>query len=93
MTNKPDDQDLRLGQGGIHVDAGALHVDGYDLVQDIDKTGSGVTVVLTAVAAQEAHIDPVIEIIVENEVLDGITLREAVRKFKDRLSRTPPKAG
>lgn len=85
MTNEPDEQDLGLGQGGIHIDARALHVDGYDLVQDIRETDAGVVVSLTPDAAQKAGIDQDIEIELESKVLDGVPLGEAVRMFKDRL--------
>lgn len=85
MTNEPDEQDLELGQGGIHIDAGALHVYGYDLVQDIRETDSGVIIRLTPDAAQKAGIDHDIEIELESKVLDGVPLGEAVRRFKNRL--------
>jgi len=86
MTNEPDDQDLSLGQGGIHVDAGALLVDGYDLVQDICETDSGVIVSLTPAAAQEAGVSQDIEIELESKAVSGVSLSEVVRRFKDRLS-------
>lgn len=85
MTNEPDEQDLGLGQGGIHIDAGALQVDGYDLVQDIRETDAGVVVSLTADAAQKTGIGQDIEIELESKVIDGIPVGEAVQRFKDRL--------
>jgi hypothetical protein len=86
MTNAPDEQDLGLGQGGVHIDAGALHVDGYDLVQDIRETDVGVVVSLTADAAQKAGIGQDIEIELESKVLNGISLSDAIQRFKNRLS-------
>jgi hypothetical protein len=85
MTNEPDEQDLELGQGGIHIDAGALHVDGYDLIRDIRETDFGVVVSLTPDAAQKAGIGQDIEIELESKVLDGVPFGEAVRRFQDRL--------
>lgn len=86
MTTEPDKQDLSLGYGGVHIDAGALRVDGYNLVQDIRETDVGVVVSLTPNAAQKAGIGQDIEIELESKVFDGIPLGDAVRKFKDRLS-------
>lgn len=85
MTNEPDEQDLGLGQGGIHIDAGALHVDGYDLVQDIRETDAGVVVSLTAEAAKKAGIGQDIEIKLEGKVIDGISVGQAIQRFRDRL--------
>src|SRR3546814_10545994 len=93
MTNGPDEQDLGLDQGGIHIDAGGLGIDGYDLVQDVNETDNGVAITLTTDAAEKAGVDPVIEIEMESKALDGITLGEAVQRFKDRLlSRESAKA-
>ncbi|MGH6614423.1 hypothetical protein [Sphingomonas sp.] len=86
MTNEPDEQDLGLDQGGIHIDAGALQVDGYDLVQDIRETDAGVVVSLTADAAQKGGIDQEIEIELASKVIDGTPVGEAVQRFKNRLS-------
>ncbi len=85
MTNEPDEQDFDLDLGGIHIDAGGLGIDGYDLVQDVNETDTGVAITLTANAAEKAGVDPVIEIEMESKALDGITLGEAVQRFKDRL--------
>lgn len=62
-----------------------LHVDGYDLVQDIRQTDSGVAVNLIPDAAQKAGIGQDIEIRLDGKVLDGIPLGRAVQRFKDRL--------
>jgi hypothetical protein len=86
MTNEPDEQDLSLGQGGIHVDAGALLVDGYDLVRDMRETDAGVVVSLTADAAQEVGIGQDIEIELGSKVIGETPLSKAVQRFKDRLS-------
>src|SRR3546814_20231507 len=47
MTNETDEQDLGLDQGGVHIDAGGLGIDGYDLVQDVNETDNGVAITLT----------------------------------------------
>ena len=86
ISNEPDDEELAYGWGGIHIDAGALHVDGYDLVQDIRETDAGVVVSLTPDVARKAGIGQDIEIELESKVIDGIPLREAVQRFKGRLS-------
>jgi hypothetical protein len=86
MGNEPDAQDLRLGVGGIHIEAGALDVDGYDLVEDIRETDTGVVVSLRSDAAQQAGIDQDIEIEMESKVIGGSPAGEAVRRFRERLA-------
>ena len=85
MTNEPDEQDLRLGLGGIHIDACALRLDGDDLVQDILETDAGLVVSLTADAARKAGIGQEIEIELGSKVIDGFAVSEAVRRFRQRL--------
>ena len=63
---------MACGWGGIHIDAGALHVD--ELVQDIRETDAGVVVSLTPDAAQKAGIGQDIEIELESKVPDGVPL-------------------
>src|SRR3546814_15757004 len=48
MTNEPDEQDLGLDQGVIHIDAGGLGIAGHALVQDVNETENGVAIKLTA---------------------------------------------
>lgn len=86
MKNQPDGKDSNLGQGGIHLDAGKLHVHGYDLVQDIRETEAGVVVSLVADVAQKARISQDIEIELKIKTLNGVSVGEAVQGFKDRLS-------
>jgi len=86
FANEPDEQDLRLGLDGIHIDAGPLRVDGYDLVRDIRETDAGIVISLTPDAARDAGIGQDIGIELESKIVDGITIGEAVRRFKDRLS-------
>ncbi|GAA0335359.1 hypothetical protein GCM10009087_52190 [Sphingomonas oligophenolica] len=86
LANEPDEQERRLGLYGVHVDTGALNVEGYDLVHDIRKTDAGVVVTLTADAARKAGIDQDIEIELESKIINGMSIDEAVRRFKDRLS-------
>lgn len=86
MTNEPDEQDIKLGQGGIHIDAGALNLDGYDMVHDIRESEAGVIITLTPDAAEKAGIGQDIEITLENKLIDSIPLGETVLSFKRRLS-------
>ena len=86
LANEPDEQDIRLRLDGIHIEAGAVRVEGYDLVQDIRETDAGLIVSLTPDAARKAGIDPDIEIGLESKSFDGTTLGEAVQRFRDRLS-------
>ena len=46
MTNEPGEQDLKLDQAGIHIDAGTLCLNGYNLVEEICETDTGVAVSL-----------------------------------------------
>lgn len=85
MANDPDEQDLALGLGGVHIDAGALDIDGYDLVEDICETEAGVIVRLTADVARNAGIDQDIEIETKRKIIDGVATGEAVQMFKRRL--------
>jgi hypothetical protein len=86
ISNEPDEEELAGGWGGIHIDAATLHVDGYNLVQDIRETDTGVMVCLTPDAAQKAGIGQDINIELESKVIDGVPLDDAVQRFKDRLS-------
>jgi len=86
LANEPEEQDLRLGLDGVHIDAGALRVEGYNLVHDIRETDTGIVISLTLDAARKAGVGQDIEIELESKIFDGITIGEAVRRFKDRLS-------
>jgi hypothetical protein len=86
ISNEPDEAELAYGWGSIHIDAGALHIAGYDLVQDIRETDAGVVVRFTPDAAQKAGIGWDIEIKLASKILDGALLGDAVQRFKDRLS-------
>jgi hypothetical protein len=86
LANEPDEQERQLGLYGVHVDTGALNVEGYDLVQDIGETDAGIVISITADAAQKAGISQDIEIELESNVIDGVPVSEVVRRFKDRLS-------
>ena len=87
MTNEPDDQDLALGLDGVHIEAGALPINGYDLVEDILATETGVAIRLKPGAARNAGISPLIDVRLESKTIDGITVGEAVQPFKKRLFR------
>ena len=86
LANEPDEQERRLGLHGVHIDTGRLGVEGYDLIHDIRETDAGLVVTLVADAARRAGIGQDIEIALENKVIDGMPISEAVRRFKDRLS-------
>lgn len=86
LANEPDEQEMQLGLDGVHIDVGGADVEGYDLVHDIRETDTGIVVSLILDAAQKAGIDQDIEIQLDSKIVDGITIGEAVRRFKDRLS-------
>jgi hypothetical protein len=86
MTNAPDEQDLNLNQGGVHIDAGILQIDGYDLIQDICETGTGIILTLTEKAAKDAGVGKSIEIDIDTKIVGEVPVSQVVRKFKDRLS-------
>ncbi len=85
MSNEPDGQDLKLGHGGVHIDGGALKIDGYDQVQDISEADFGVVITLAREAAQAAGIDPAIEIEVLDRLIDGIPIPTAIEGFRSRI--------
>lgn len=85
MVNEPNEQDMSLDLGGLHVDAGALRVAGYNLIEDIRETDTGVVVSLTVDAAQNAGIGQDIEIELQSKIIDGISVGEAAQRFRDRL--------
>jgi hypothetical protein len=74
FTNEPDEQDLCLGLGGIHIDTGNLSVEGYDLVEDLRETDSGIIVRLTADVARKTRIDQELGVAMESKVIVGIPL-------------------
>jgi hypothetical protein len=86
LANEPDEQERQLGLSGVHIDIGALEIEGYDLIHDIRETDTGVVVSLMPDAAREAGVSQDIEIVLESKIIDGISIGEAVRRFKDRLS-------
>jgi len=86
LANEPDEQERQLGLQGVHVDTGAFNVEGYDLVQNVSETDTGVVVTLTASAAMKAGIGQDIEIELDSKVIDGTPIGEALRRFTDRLS-------
>ena len=85
MTNNPDEQDVELGQEGVHIDVGGLQIDGYDLITDLRATAYGLIVSLTPAAFQKA-IAQDIEIELESLIVDGIPVNEVVAKFRSRLA-------
>jgi hypothetical protein len=85
ISNEPDEEEISFGWGGVHIDTGDLQINGYDLVQDIDETESGVIITIVAEAAEEAGIERFIEIELERKAIEGIGLAEAVQKFRDRI--------
>ncbi|WEJ99434.1 MAG: hypothetical protein P0Y59_21360 [Candidatus Sphingomonas phytovorans] len=87
FANEPDEQELRLGLDGVHIEAGPLRVDGYDLVQDIRESDVGIVVTLTPDAARKAEVGQDIEIELESKVIDGFAVADAVQMFRDRLRR------
>lgn len=87
LANEPDEQELRLGLDGVHIEAGPLRVDGYDLVQDIRETDVGIVITLALDVAGKAEVGQDIEIELESKVIDGVAIADAVRMFRDRLRR------
>ncbi|HYD38560.1 MAG TPA: Imm10 family immunity protein [Allosphingosinicella sp.] len=90
LTNDPDEQDFALGMTGVHIEAGDLKVDGYDLVTDLSLTQGSLIITLDSDAARAAGIDPEIEIVVKDEAIDGVPLAEAVDVFRERIAARPP---
>jgi len=86
ISNEPKKEELAYGWRGVHIEAGALHIDGYDLVQSICETHNGIMVKIIAAAAEQAGIGTNIEIELKNKSLQGISMGEALQRFKDRLT-------
>lgn len=80
MTNSPDEQDLALGQGGVHLIVGGLSLEGYDLVSDLQIDDSRVVLDLKPTLADQRLV-----IEIGNSVMDHSTLGKAVAVFKQRL--------
>lgn len=89
MTNDPDEQDVELGQEGVHIDVGGLQIDGYDLVADIQATGSSLIVSLAPAVFEKVAVGR-IEVELESLTIDGVPIGEAVARFKDRLASAKP---
>lgn len=86
ISNDPDEEELEFGWGGIHIDTGLIGVEGYDLVEDIKDTPTGLVVRISADAAHQARISRNIELGFKRNDIDGIPLDEIIRNFTSRLS-------
>lgn len=89
MTNAPDEMDVELGQEGVHIEVGGLQIDGYDLVADIQATGSGLVVSLAPAVFENIAIGR-IEVELESLSIDGVLISEAIAEFKNRLVSAKP---
>jgi Immunity protein 10 len=85
FTNEPDEQDISMGMGGVHVDLGAWQVDGYDLVEKLGYNNGVVSVQLKAQAAQKAGIDSTINITVADDELAGVSINDIISRYQQRL--------
>lgn len=86
LTNSPDDQDISLGMDGVHIEAGDLKIDGYDLVTDLVLNGRNLIVQIEPDAARKAGIDREIEIAMDTDSIDGVPLADIVQIFQTRLA-------
>jgi hypothetical protein len=86
LTNDPDEQDVRLGMTGVHIEAGDLKIDGYDLVTDLFVQGQSLIIKLEPEAAKAANVDPEIEIRLQEDTINGVPVSEAVEIFRERLA-------
>lgn len=86
LTNSPDEQDSSLGMDGVHIEAGDLKVDGYDLVAGLALNGRDLTIRIEPEAARKANIGSEIEIAVDTDSIDEVALNEIVRIFQARIA-------
>lgn len=87
FTNEPDEQDASMGMSGVHIDLGAWHVDGYNLVENVTYDGRIISVQIKKQVADKAGIDAKIDVVLENDNL-GIPVKDIVEKFRERLALT-----
>jgi hypothetical protein len=85
FANAPDEEELSYGWGGVHIDTGALGIEGYDLVQRISETATGVLISLVPDIAQTAGVEHDIEVALQRDRAEGASLSEAIRRFDERL--------
>lgn len=85
MADAPDAEEVAYGLGGVHIDGGALGVDGYDLIRDLRETQAGIVVILNSDTARRAGIGSDIEIELTPDARSAIPLDAAVQAFKARL--------
>ena len=94
LTNSPDDRDVALGMEDVHIEAGDLKIDGYDLVAGLSLSGRSLTIKLEREAAAAAGMDDEIEIILDSGAIGEVPLAEAVRAFEKRIAaRSRPRTG
>lgn len=86
LTNSPDEQDISLGMDGVHIEAGDLKIDGYDLVTDLVLNGRNLIVQIEPEAARKANVDSEIEIVIDTDSIDGVPLAEIVQIFQARIA-------
>jgi hypothetical protein len=86
LTNHPDIQDVDLGHGGVHLEAEAFRLHGYDLVEDIRKTDCGVVVKIRLDAATQAGIGQDLEIEFQDEALSVPFIDRALLRFNQRIT-------
>lgn len=89
MTDDPDEQDVELGQDGVHIVVGGVQVDGYGLVAEVQATGSGLVVSLVPAVFERVAVGR-IEVELENLIIDGVPIGEAIAGFRNRLASTKP---
>jgi hypothetical protein len=87
VTNHPSDQDVKLGQGGVHLELGGYGVSGYNLLSAIEPVSNGVLLTLDDRVANEKGIGHRVSIELQRPFADNFNVVDALRTFQERLSR------
>ena len=88
IANVPSEQDVHLGQAGIHIELrGSSNLSGYDVIQDIDIGQNEVTILFKSALSQSS--DRTIEIKLDPATTDKVVVANGIQIFKSRLSKSP----
>ncbi|WP_294772627.1 Imm10 family immunity protein [uncultured Rhodoferax sp.] len=85
ITNTPTQQDIKLGQSGIHFELGGHDLNGYDVIKAIELADDELTLTLDEAIAKKAEIDEVVVIKLKKSITNDLMAVKIVDIFQSRL--------
>ncbi|MDQ0469770.1 Imm10 family immunity protein [Labrys wisconsinensis] len=85
LAHEPDEQDLRLGMDGLHIDTSISHINGYNIVEKVELCDDRLMIMLKMRFAEKVRVDPIIKIGLNDPSAEHSKLDEAITKLKTRL--------